>query len=198
MGWIRNIAVVLGSIWFFAVSCTTGMIVGPIVMAKTDAREIENGEELHYKFSVAAESGDERAPFMVVRQDEIDSVISQMNEIEDHMTVDKLFIPVSFLMSEPSGRIESESSIFFYSVIEDYGDEQLIELKEEYKDGDNTIWSRYKARQTSITPLSTRMFYFGYMFMSIPYVFGISLTLFIIGRLFLFSTGKTTLPNEGS
>jgi len=198
MRWIRNIAVVLGSVWFFAVSCTTGIIIGPHVIAKIDAREIENGEELHSLFSVAVESGDKKALFMVIRQDEIESVKSQMNELKDHMTVDKLSIPISFLMSEPSGRIESKSSIFFYSVIEDYGDEQLIELREEYKDGDNTIWSRYKARKTSITPLSTRMFYFGYMFMSFPYVFGIPLTLFIIGRLLLFKIGKTTLPNEGS
>jgi len=45
---IRIIAVILGSAWFLPVSCTIGMIAGPGVISKIDAREVEKGEELHW------------------------------------------------------------------------------------------------------------------------------------------------------
>jgi hypothetical protein len=74
-------------------------------------------------------------------------------------------------------------SRFEYRVLEDSGSEQLIELVEAYDDGDNTIWSRYRATRNTIAPVSSRMFYFGYMFSAMVYAFIGALVLHGIGRL---------------
>ncbi|CAB5103766.1 hypothetical protein D3OALGA1CA_4718 [Olavius algarvensis associated proteobacterium Delta 3] len=189
---IRIIAVILGSAWFLPVSCTIGMIAGPGVISKIDAREVEKGEELHHQFKAVVGDG------IAMGMYELESLIYQVNEVEDFTIDDNSYKGNLFLVPETSGGFETESSIYRYQVIEDTGDEQLIELREEYKDGDNTIWSRYRARRTSITPLSTKMYYFGYMFNAIPYVFGGTLSLFIIGRLLLFTFGAPPGPNENS
>ncbi len=189
---IRIIAVILGSAWFLPVSCTIGMVAGPIVISKIDAREVEKGEELHPLFKVVVGDG------TAIGREELQSMLHQIKEDEDHMYADSSSKPNYFLVSKPSGSFENESSIFKYQVIEDSGEEQLIELIEEYKDGDNTIRSRYRAQRTSITPLSTRMYYFGYMFTSIPFVLGGTLCLFIIGRLLLFTLSAPAITNKSS
>jgi predicted Zn finger-like uncharacterized protein len=196
MRWIRNIAMILGAAWFFPLSCTIGMIAGPHVISQIDARKVEKGEELHPLFKVVAGS-------RAIGMDEVESIISGIKEADDNIQSDSSSMPNLFLLSEPSGRFESESSIFTYTVVEDSGDEQLIELREDYKDGDNTIWSGYKAQRTSITPLSTRMLYFGYMFMAAPFVFFGSFFLFVIGRILISTIGTTTKqadskPNKNS
>ena len=56
----------------------------------------------------------------------------------------------------------------------------MIEVED--KDDDRTVWSRYRATSTEVTPLASRMFYFGYMFGALPYAFGAALLLYGIGR----------------
>ena len=187
---IRIIAVILGSAWFLPVSCTIGMIAGPMVISDIDAREVEKGEELHHFFKVVVGDG------TAMGREEFESLIQQIKEDEDHMHVDSPARPNFFLVSKPSGSFETESSILEYQVIEDSGDEQLIELKEVNKDGDNTIWSRYRAQRASITPLSTKMYCVGYMFNSIPYVIGGTLCLFIIGRVLLLTFRAPAAANK--
>ena len=192
MRMIRFIAVILGSAWFLPAGCTIGMLAGPSVISAIDAREVEKGEELHRLFKVVVTGGTAKG------MDELESLMYHLNEVEGSIQVDSSEMPNFFLLSEPSGSFETESSIYTYLVIEDSGDEQLIELREEYKDGDNTICSKYRARRTSITPLATRMYYFGYMFNAVPYVFWGTLSLFIIGRLLLFIFGAPAVPDETS
>ena len=81
-----------------------------------------------------------------------------------------------------AAQVSSGNSNFSYRVIEETGPEQIIEVVESYHDGDNTIWSRYKATQDTVSPISSRMFYFGYMFSAIPYGLAFALILFITGR----------------
>lgn len=52
---------------------------------------------------------------------------------------------------------------------------------DEYHDGENTIGSRYRATQTEISPLTSHMSYFGYMFTAYPFSLGIALLLYGIG-----------------
>ncbi len=188
----RIIALILGSAWFLPVSCAIGVIAGPKVISAIDAREAEKGEELHPLFKVVV--GDET----VMGLEELDSLIHRIKESDDHMHTDRSAKPNYFLVSKPGGSFETDSSFFKYRVIEDSGDEQLIELIEEYKDGDNTIRSQYRAQKALITPLSTQMYYFGYIFNAIPYVIGGSLCLFIIGRVLLFVLKAPAAPNKPS
>ncbi len=189
---VRIIALIIGSAWFLPVSCTIGMIAGPKVISEIDARDAQKGEELHHLFKVVARDG------TVMGLEELASLKHLVKEDQDQMHVDSSAQPNLFLVSKPNGRFETESSRFKYRVIEDSGDEQLIELIEEYKDGDNTIWSRYKAQRTSITPLSTRMYYFGYMFNAFPFVIGGTICLFIIGRILLLIFRAPAAPDKSS
>jgi hypothetical protein len=38
---LRFLALVLGAIWLFPVSCTTGIIAGTLTLARLDSRDIE-------------------------------------------------------------------------------------------------------------------------------------------------------------
>lgn len=188
MSMIRSMALILGSVWILPVGCAIGMVAGPSVMSKMDAREIQKGDALHPLFKVVVRDGTAKD------LNEIEALMAHLKEAGDNIKTGTPTEPNLFLLPEPSGRFESESSLFTYSVLEDTGDEQLIELIEEYKDGDNTIWSRYKARRASIIPMSSRMYYFGYMFMAIPYGLGGALALFLVGRLLLHVAGKPAAP----
>jgi len=164
--WLKVSAIVLGASWFFPVSCSTGVIVGIHVIAMMDERNVERGDNVHPLFKVVVEPGSDGRPFNVVSLNEL----PRLKE-------------VSFHMSKPNGSIDIDGSNIIYQVIEEVGQEQIIEVVEEYHDGDNTVWSRYRATRTSAVPISSRMFYFGYMFGAFPYGVGFAFFLYITGRL---------------
>jgi hypothetical protein len=173
---LKLLATVLGSVWFFPVSCTTGTFVGNQIVAAADARDASKGDTMHSLFKVVAEPGEKGAAFRVLHWDEVQPYLAQAG-------AQPAPAPVSFRMSAASGSVHEWDSRFEYRVLEDSGSEQLIELVEAYDDGDNTIWSRYRATRNTIAPVSSRMFYFGYMFSAMVYAFIGALVLHGIGRL---------------
>jgi len=175
MRWTRILLVVIGSSWFFLVSCSASLFVGVRIVAAVDARDVIKGNSLHSGFSMVIESGDEDEPFQVIDRYGLRIIEKQLNDSDPGDRV-------SFLMSKPSGQLESDTSSFSYQVIEENESGQLIEVVETYHDGDNTIWSRYEATQPTIRPLSSRMFYFGYMFAAFPFAIGFASVLNGTGR----------------
>ena len=175
MRWARIVVVVVGSAWFFPVSCTASLFAGTHLVAKLDARDVNKGESVHSRFSMVIESGDNGEPFQVVNLDDL-AFVQEILKFSDTTDV------VSFLMSKPSGHLNSDGSRFSYQVIDDTASGQIIEVVETYHDGDNTTWSRYKATHSTITPISSRMFYFGYIFTAVPYAIGLALLLYVMGR----------------
>lgn len=172
---LRVLAIVLGAQWFFPISCTTGVVVGTQIVAKLDERDVQKGDTVHSLFKIAAEPGEEGHSFRVLRMDQAQSSLAESER-------DSMQAPLRFRMSHPAGAIDLARSTFEYRVLEDSGQAQLIELVEKYKDGDNTIWSRYRATNTTVTALSSRMFYFGYMFKALPFACGAALLLYGTGR----------------
>lgn len=168
MRWIRILTFILGAVWFFPVSCSTGVVLGIQVIAKLDARETSKGDQVHSHFSVVAEQREKGSSFLVLSLSELSHFKENSEEY-------------SFLMSKPSGKMDCCGSHYSYQVLEDSGAEQVIEVVEVYQDGDNKIWSKYRATPRTITPESSRMMYFGYMFEAIPYSFGIALLLYVVG-----------------
>jgi hypothetical protein len=63
---LRFISLVLGAIWFFPVSCTTGIIAGTLTLARLDSRDIEKGQQPHPWFFVVADMPGAERPFTVV------------------------------------------------------------------------------------------------------------------------------------
>jgi hypothetical protein len=165
---LKVLALVLGSAWFFPVSCTSTLFVGTFVIAHLDAREIARGDQVHPGFLIVVEPGEKGQRFRSVR-------LSDLPRIRESGGV------YSFLMSKPSGRIDiNDYTHLSYRVLKNQGSAQIIELED--KDDDNTFWCRYRATHIDVMPLSSRMFAHWYMFQALPFAFGIALGLYGIGR----------------
>jgi hypothetical protein len=162
--------------WFFLASCTTGIMVGIPLAAKLDARDAASGETMHSQFSAVIESTSGDAPFVAVHLRDIERSGSTSG---------------NYLLSRSSGEFETKDSEYTFEVLEETGAGQIIEVVEAYKDGDNTIWSRYEATSSSLTPISSRMMYFGYGFAAFPYAFGFAFVLYMVGRVIAFRNPQT-------
>jgi len=167
MNWTRIAIVVLSSGWFFLASCTAGLFTGTRIVALVDARDASSGETMHSQFSVLAWSEENDSPY---------------REMSLSEAVRGKEMAGTFLMPQSAGSFDTRDSDYSYTVIEETTAGQIIEVVERYKDGDNTIWSRYEATRTTVTPISSRMFYFGYAFVAMPYAIGFAFFLYLVGR----------------
>jgi len=165
---LKVLALILGSAFFFPVSCTSTLFAGIFVIAHLDAREVARGDQVHPGFLIVVEPGEKGQPFRSVR-------LSDLPRIRESGGV------YSFLMLKPSGRIDiNDYTHLSYRVIENQGSAQVIEVED--KDDDNTFWCRYRATHADVMPLASRMFYIGYMFGALPFAFGIAFGLYGVGQ----------------
>lgn len=67
-----------------------------------------------------------------------------------------------------------------YQVISKTGNQQMIEVV--WRDDDKTVWSRYRATRSDVTPLSSRMYYQGYMFKVLPFALVFAVVVLVVGR----------------
>ena len=133
-----------------------------------DARHASDGDTMHRLFSVIVPTPREDGSFVVLA-------------LEDVLERPEEYAP--YLMPNPYGESEDRDSLYSYKVIERSADWQIIEVVEAYRDGDNTIWSRYRATADGIEPISSRMMYFGYAFAALPYALGLTFLLYVTGRI---------------
>ena len=166
---LRFLAFFLGAIWFVPISCTSALLIGTNINAKLDERTVAAGDEVHALFSVVAEPGEGDDAFRALPLKDV----PQMQE-----SVEKL----TFYLSEPNGVLSKEASTITYQVVQQSKVEQVIEVSEHKHDGDNVIFSRYKATASEVTPMFSRMYHFGYMFQAMPYAFAFSIILYFVGR----------------
>lgn len=151
---LRFLAIILGAMWFFPVSCTTGTVAGTLMIARLDSRDIEKGQQLHPWFYVVVRSAEADSPIIVTELKELQRPRSST----PHQ---------SFLMHPPSGRIKiNEYTHVSYQVISNRGTEQTIQVT--YSDDDKTVWSRYRATPSDVVPLYSRMSHPDYMFRALP------------------------------
>jgi hypothetical protein len=174
---IKILALIIGSQLFIPISCIGLGAVGTNYIAEHDARYVAKGDKLHSLFRVAVAPATEY-PFELI----------PLSLMPDKQKSD---IAYSFLMPKPNDFIGDNTYKITYTVIENRGDEQLIETT--HQTDDNKVWSRYLARKADITPISSRMFYFGYALSGIAYALPISIVIFLIGRFLRkkLSVGKT-------
>jgi hypothetical protein len=165
---LRFVALILGAIWFFPVSCTTGIIAGTLMIAHLDSRNIEKGEQPHPWFFVVAHPATAESLFIVIELKDLPRFRSSTNDY-------------SFLMPRPSGRIKTtEYTNVSYQVLSDRGTDQTIEVA--YSDDDKTILSRYRATASEVVPLFSRMSHPGYMFRAFPFAVIFALLVYGVGR----------------
>jgi hypothetical protein len=149
---VRVLAVILGSSWFFPVSCTTGVIAGIPVVAHFHERHMEKGDPPHHMFTVVWQPGEAGEPFGYSRL--------------AALARDKTPGPArSFVMAQPSGRIkEGEFIVVTYKVLSSGASEQLVEVT--WDDAKYGSVSRYRATASGVTPVFSRIMDPGYMFIA--------------------------------
>ncbi|MCI5207358.1 MAG: hypothetical protein D3910_00855 [Candidatus Electrothrix sp. ATG2] len=167
----RFIIIILGSSFFIPVSCSLGIVGGTKVIALLDARDVQKGDHVHSLFSVVAKSKH--------NQQGTDFIALPLEKAKQLASADNAF---SFLMPLSESSKKTDRSHYAYKVLKDQGSEQTIEVVEVYKDGDNTIWSQYRATDKEVFPLASKMFYFGYMFQAVPYALVFALSMYALGK----------------
>ena len=164
---IRVFALILGSTWFFPVSCTTGVIVGVPVVAHFHERHMERGDQPHFIFTIVWRPGEAGEPFGY----------SRLAALER----DKTWPPArSFIMAQPAGRIEGEkSTVVTYKVLSSDASEQLIEVT--WDDEKYGSVSRYRAAPSAVTPLFSSMNDPGYMFIAFLPALAFAAAIYAVG-----------------
>lgn len=166
---LRIIALILGAVWFFPVSCTTGLVVGTLTVARLDSRDVQKGEKPHRPFVVVALPGKDGRPFSVVPLKELPQF-------------KKAFPDHSFLMKRPKDKVTMNRRIeCFYTVRSNLGAAQTLEVV--WKDDDKIVTSTYAATRDDVVPIFSQMFYQGYMFQALPFALVFAAVLLVLGRL---------------
>lgn len=94
---------------------------------------------------------------------------------------DKAPPPRSFIMEQPSGRIEeARSTVVTYKVLSSGAAEQLIEVA--WADDDYGSVSRYRATRSSVAPVFSRTIGPEFMFMAFPVALGFAAAIHAVGR----------------
>ncbi len=177
MKWVKVLALVLGSPWFFPVSCTSTFYAGMDLLSRLHPLPF---------FLVVVEPGENGQPFqlVIVKSGENGKPLRSVSffDLPEFRDTGRDSGGASLLMSKPLGRIDvNDYTYLSYRVREDQGSAQVIEV--EQKDDNKTLWSRYRATRTEVTPLASRMpLHFGYMFSVLPLAFVTACVLYGIGQ----------------
>ena len=166
---VRVLAVILGAVWFFPVSCTTAVIVGTPLVSKFNERHMEKGDVPHsHLFKVVWQPGEAGAPFGISR-------------LEDIPRIKKLTPARSFLMEQPTGGgAGGKYTVLSSKVLSSGETEQLIEVR--YADDTYDSWSRYRATRSEVTPVFSKIMDPGFMIMSLPFALGFAAAIYAVGK----------------
>lgn len=165
---VRVLAFIIGSSWFFPVSCTTGVIVGIPLAAHWHERHMEKGDQPHSLFYVVWQPGEVGEPFGYSR-------------LQDLSRINTPAPARSFIMAQPSGRIKGgEFTVVTYKVLSSGASDQLIEVT--YDDDDYGSVSRYRATPSGVTPVFSRIMDPAFMFMAFPVALGFAAAIYAVGR----------------
>jgi len=182
---VRISAFIFGAIWFFPVSCTTGVIVGIPLVAKFNERHMEKGDVPHPRlFHVVWQPGEAGEPFGISR-------------LEDLSRIKTLTPARSFLMEQPSGGGDGGKYTVLSSKVLSSGEtEQLIEFR--YADRTYDSWSRYRATRSEVTPVFSKIMDPGFMIMSFPIGLGFAAAIFAVGKWLRRRVARAKAESEAS
>lgn len=164
MNVFRLTALVLGSVYFFPVSCTTSMIAGTKIISSLEARDTSKGEIPHQQAYLVAAFPDTSLKALP---------LSELGECENKNP------QASFLLPTTSGTFSvGEHGKISFVVTAATPEAQTIEVT--LLDELGTFF-RYEASRNTIKPLYTKLWYHGYMFGAIPYALAIAFALHFVG-----------------
>jgi hypothetical protein len=157
----------MGAKWFFPISFIAVMIAVVPLFSQFDERHVERGDQPHSLFFIVWQPGEAGAPFGFSRLQDLSRT--------------KVSAPArSFIMEQPSGRIEGgKSTVVAYKVLSSGASEQHIEVA--YADDTYSSWSRYRATRSEVTPVFSKVTEPGYMFMAFPVALGFAAAIYVLG-----------------
>jgi len=166
MNIVRVTALVLGSGFFFPVSCTTGVVAGIHVLAGLKARDATRGEEPHpqaYLLATLPNASLTALPF------------SELDKFK------KTHPQASFLLPTGKGEFSIDELNHMTFVASSTGQEtQTVEAR--LRGDDSNSFFRYEASRNTIKPQYTKIEYFGDLFAAFPFAFAIAFCLYLKGR----------------
>ena len=141
--WLKYLILIISSLWFWPVSCTTASIVGIQRLTERSVHHFQIGEAIPHKFSVVVFPNLAEPSFTRITYANIASYPASAF----HAAVASGF--------QSRGGEDSES----YTVQAQSRTFQTIEVM---KEGDTqTLWSTYQLSASGITPISSREFNIG-------------------------------------
>lgn len=169
------IAYVIGSVPIMFVSAFAAWaFVGMDLAMNLDERFVAKGDEIHPLFKVVFEYQNDSRSFNYLG-------LRRLDQAQENLWTKQVDAPVSFLMSEQSGKLKINYEYVLYRVIQDHGQEQIIEVN--WGDDTYETWSRYKATESTISPIWSRMFTFSTFGMGMLLVgFPFALIVYLAGR----------------
>lgn len=165
---VRLLALVLGAVWFFPVSCTTSLLAAMPVLSTLDERHMDKGDSPHSLFFVVWQPGEAGAPFGYTRLADL---------ARDKASASAR----TFVMTPPAARIANdEFTGIEYKVLSGGATEQLIEVA--WSNGDDESVSRYRATAAEVTPVFSRNTGRAVMFKAMPFALVLAAMIYAFGR----------------
>jgi len=180
--YVKVLILVLASGWFVPVSCSTATAV----LAQFEAAGSERPwapEQRPQRFRVVAQPGEDNTSFRVLTLAELPGLKAKQ-------------VPLNFLMDQGSGRIEdsAQHARVGYRVLARTPAGQEIEV--DYEDGDDQLFSRYRATASGVEPLSTRYgpISRGILMPAMFSSFILALLIYVVARIAKFALRKRLTP----
>lgn len=164
MNLFRITALVLGSAYFFPVSCTTSMIAGTHIIRSLDARDVSKGEIPHAQ------------AYLIAALPDASMKAFPLSEFDDYKSKNP---QASFLLPKNSGEFSvGDNGKIYFVVTANKPEAQTIDVT---LNDDTGSFFRYEASRNAIKPLHTKLWYHGYMFRAIPYALAFAFALNLVG-----------------
>jgi len=164
---VRLLASILDAKWLLPITFIAVMIAVVPLMSRLDERRVDRGDSPHALFFVVWQPGAAGEPFGFSR-------------LADHARIMASAPVRSFMMEQPSGRIESgKATVVSYKVLSSGASEQYIEVA--YADDTYSSWSRYRATRSEVTPVFSRVMDPAHLFMTLPVALGFAAAIHAMG-----------------
>lgn len=166
---LRKLLIIFGAMWFIPISCTTGMFIAYPLVSQSYERHMDKGDIPYSSL------------FYVVWQPGVGQNAFGISALSNLASAEKPSAR-TFIMEQTAGRIEGgRSDIYSYKVLSSGTSEQLIEVA--YSNATYASVSRYRATQSEITPVFSKVTAPDIMIKVLLIALTIAAGLFVGGRL---------------
>lgn len=189
---LRIVGLILSSVYFFPISCTTTIVPTIHVIAALDARDLSDGDEPFGRTFNVLIYTPSKTPSLSVESLETLEQYEELKALKETFPNLPLRLPdnSTFLLPDKEGMLPGDDhplskserrnlpedyseqpwDLYKYTVNQLAPSKQLIDVW--YHDDDDSFLSRYMTEKGSITPVYAKRMVPGFMFGAFPYALG--------------------------